>query len=194
MAEVKSGLSPEASLARAAHPAGPAELYQSGFYVQSARLVDCRAERCRKAGSLCKNEEAGGLTIENCSDTGSAYGLVVEYGGERMKIEEFVSEGATRRVLQMVGNDAEVEVEIRNFAGDGRPVLLGITDRLEFVDAPSHVEDLKRYRARGYAMRNNRIAIQLDRPMEAVEVHPPSANSVNMAGVTVEYCPPRPEI
>ncbi len=57
----------------------------------------------------------------------------------------------------MVGNDAEVEVEIRNFAGDGRPVLLGITERLEFVDAPGHVEDLKRYRARGYAMTGNRI-------------------------------------
>jgi hypothetical protein len=28
--------------------------------------------------------------------------------------------------------------------------------------------------------------------METVEVHPPSTNSVNMAGVTVEYYPPRP--
>ena len=43
---------------------GPAELYQSGFYVQSARLVDCSSEHCRKAGFLCKNEEAGGLVLE----------------------------------------------------------------------------------------------------------------------------------
>jgi hypothetical protein len=28
--------------------------------------------------------------------------------------------------------------------------------------------------------------------MEVIEVHAPSANSVNMAGVTVEYYPPRP--
>ena len=92
----------------------------------------------------------------------------------------------------MVGNGAEVGITILNFAGDGRPVLLGITERLEFVDAPGHVEDLERYRARGYAMKGNRIAIVTDRPMEVVEVHPPSGNAVNMAGVTVEYSPPRP--
>jgi hypothetical protein len=92
----------------------------------------------------------------------------------------------------MVGNGAEVEVEIRNFAGDGRPVLLGVTERLEFLDAPGHVEDLARYRARGYAMAGNQIRIVTDRPMEVVEVHAPSVNSVEMAGVTVEYYPPRP--
>ena len=170
----------------------PAELYQSGFYVQSARLVDCEAALCRKAGFLCKNEEAGGLVLEHCSDRYSAYGLVIEYGGERATVEGFVSDGARRRALQMVGNDAEVEVEVRNFAGSGRPVLLGVTERLEFVDAPGHAEDLKRYRARGYSMRGNRIRIVTDRPMEAVAVHPPSANRVEMAGVTVEYYPPRP--
>ena len=72
-------------------------------------------------------------------------------------------------------------------------MLLGITERLEYVDAPSHVEDLKRYRARGYAMAGNRIAIVTDRPTESVEVHSPSANSVNMAGLTVERCPPKPK-
>ncbi len=41
-------------------------------------------------------------------------------------------------------------------------------------------------------MKGNRIAIVVDRPMEVVEVHPPSANTVNMAGVTIEYYPPRP--
>ncbi len=171
---------------------GPAELYQSGFYVQSARLVDCKAERCRKAGFLCKNEEVGGLILIDCSDAGSAYGLVIEYGGNGARVEGFVSDGATRRALQMVGNDAEVEVEICNLAGSGRPVLLGVTERLEFVDAPGHVADLARYRARGYTMRGNRIAIVADRPMETIEIHPSSANSVNMAGVTLEYYPPSP--
>ncbi len=47
----------------------PTELYQSGFYVQSATLVDCRTERCRKAGFLCKNQEAGWLVLEHCQDT-----------------------------------------------------------------------------------------------------------------------------
>ena len=40
---------------------GAGGVYQSGFYVQSARLVDCSSEHCRKAGFLCKNQEAGGL-------------------------------------------------------------------------------------------------------------------------------------
>ena len=41
-------------------------------------------------------------------------------------------------------------------------------------------------------MKGNRIRLVTDRPMEAVEVHPPSRNSVEMAGVTVEYYPPSP--
>jgi hypothetical protein len=170
----------------------PAELFQSGFYVQSATLIDCVAERCRKAGFLCKNQEAGGLSLIDCSDSGSGYGLVIEYGGNRAKIAGFVSTGATRRALQMVGNDAELGITIVDFAGSGRPVLLGITERLEFVDAPGHVEDVKRYRARGYVMKGNRIRLVTERPMESVEVHPPSANTVNMVGITIEYYPPRP--
>ena len=77
-------------------------------------------------------------------------------------------------------------------SNDGRPVLLGVTGRLEFVDAPGHVADLARYRARGYAMTGNRIVIGIDRPMEVVQVHPPPANSGNMAGVPAEYNPSRP--
>jgi len=41
-------------------------------------------------------------------------------------------------------------------------------------------------------MKGNRISVVIDRPMDAVEVHPPSINGVEMAGVTVEYSPPRP--
>jgi hypothetical protein len=63
---------------------------------------------------------------------------------------------------------------------------------IEFADAPGHAADLARYRARGYAMKGNRIRLVTDRPMEVVEVHPPSVNSMEMAGVTVEYYPPAP--
>ncbi len=69
-------------------------------------------------------------------------------------------------------------------------MFLGVTERLEFVDAPSHAGDLKRYRARGYAMRNNRIDIVTDHPEDLVEVHPPSRGSVDLDGLTVERCPP----
>ena len=169
---------------------GPAELYQSGFYVQSATLVDCHAERCRKAGFLCKNQEPGGLSLIDCSDTGSAYGLVIEYGGNGAKVKDFVSDGATRRALQMVGNDAEVGITILGFAGTDRPVLLGVTERLEFVDAPAHAADLERYRARGYRMAGNRITVVTDHPEALVEVHEPSRGTVDLGGLTVERCPP----
>jgi hypothetical protein len=87
---------------------GPAALYHSGFHIQFARLVDCHTERCRKAGSLCKNQEAGGPVLTECSDTGSEYGLVIEYGGNRANVAVCVSTGASRRALQMGGNEAEV--------------------------------------------------------------------------------------
>ena len=89
-------------------------------------------------------------------------------------------------------NNATVEIVIVNFAGDNQLVLLGITGRLEYVDAPSHVEDLKRYRARGYAMAGNRIAIVTDQPADLVEVHPPSRGKVDLDGLTMERCPPAP--
>ena len=41
-------------------------------------------------------------------------------------------------------------------------------------------------------MTGSRIAIVTDRPQSTVDVHPPSVNSVEMAGVTVEYSPPVP--
>ncbi len=144
----------------------------SGCPDQDGRLSSELAER-----PADREDHVAVLALERCRDTGSAYGLVIEYGGNGAKVVGFVSDGATHRALQMVGNDAEVEIEIRNFAGDGRPVLLGVTERLEFVDAPGHAADLARYRARGYAMQGNRIAIVVDRPQSVVEVHGPSANS-----------------
>ncbi|MEN6518859.1 MAG: hypothetical protein ABFC38_11905 [Methanospirillum sp.] len=41
-------------------------------------------------------------------------------------------------------------------------------------------------------MAGTRIRIVTGRSMDAVEVHPPSANSVDLSGVTVECCPPHP--
>ena len=71
-------------------------------------------------------------------------------------------------------------------------MLLGVTERLEYVDPPSHIEDLKRYRARGYVMAGNRIAIVTDRPEDLVEVHSPSRGKVDLGGLTVERYRPVP--
>ena len=144
---------------------------------------------CRRIYLLSRNDT---LFSKAASDTGSTCGLVIEYGGNRAIVEDFVSTGATRRALQMVGSDAEVGITILGFAGTGRPVLLGITERLEFVDASGHVDDLKRYQARGYWMDGNRIAVVTDYLRDLVEVHPPSRGSVDPGVVTVERCPQVP--
>ena len=60
------------------------------------------------------------------------------------------------------------------------------------MDAPSHVEDLERYRGRGYRMVNNRINIVTDHDADLVEVHQPSRGSVDLGGLSVERCPPVP--
>ena len=70
-------------------------------------------------------------------------------------------------------------------------MLLGITERFEFVDAPGHAENLEWYRARGYRMVNNRINTITDYPRDLVEVHPPSRGTVDLGGLAVERCPPR---
>jgi hypothetical protein len=59
-------------------------------------------------------------------------------------------------------------------AGGDRPVLLGVTERLEFVDAPGHGADLTQYRARVYVMKGNRITITTDRDVDLLEIHPSS--------------------
>ena len=64
--------------------------------------------------------------------------------------------------------------------------------RLEFAGVPGRAVHIKYYRARCHRMAGNRIAIVTDRPQSAVEVHPASVNSVEMAGATVENYPPGP--
>ena len=178
----------------------PAELYQSGYYLQDhVTLNRCQAKNNRKAGYLLKNESPGSVVLDSCSDEGSAYGLVIEYGGGGLIARQFVSTGAIRRVLQATAIDADLEIGIVRFAGDGRPVLLGITERLDFVDALAHAADLARYRVISRPFSGSLV---LEVPTAAlvsdlVEVHPPSAGSVDLSGVTVRVSGdsgPRPPV
>jgi hypothetical protein len=55
-----------------------------------------------------------------------------------MLIWASVPDGALRCALQMVGNEADIGIAILSLAGEERLVLLGITGRLKFMDAPAH--------------------------------------------------------
>ncbi len=67
--------------------------------------------------------------------------------------------------------------------------LLGQDIRVPILDEPEHVAELERYRARGYAMKDNRIAIRTDLA-NVVDVHPQSLGMIDLSGLVVP--PPRP--
>ena len=109
---------------------------------------------------------------------------------QRMFVSDADSQGSVpgrtaRQALQVVGNDAEAGITIRPFAGDGQPVLPGVTGRPAFASAPGHAADL----ARGDAMKNNRVRIVTGRPQSAVDLHPPTVNSGTKDSVAAEYLP-----
>ncbi|WP_440950686.1 hypothetical protein [Methanosphaerula subterraneus] len=128
----------------------------------------------------------------------TAIDLVIEYGGAGIIARGFVSTGATRRALQATAIDADLEIGIVNFAGDGRPVLLGITERLDFVDSgprgrPRSVPGVGRPFSGSLV-----LEVPASVPIsDLVEVHPPSVRSVDLSGVTVRVSEdpgPRPPV
>jgi hypothetical protein len=162
----------------------PGELYQSGFYLQRAKLVRCGTIRSRKAGFLVKNAEANSLEMIDCWSRGCAYGLVIEYGGVGAKVKNFVAEQNTRRALQATAQNADIAIEIRDFKGAGRPVLLGITERLEFVDStkPGNIKTLATRRADAKPF-TGKLRIRAT-GRDLVEVHRPSKGVVSLDGVS----------
>ena len=69
----------------------------------------------------------------------------------------------------------------------------GVTERLEFVDAPGHAADLKRNHARGYRM-GNRIVNVTDNEADLIEVRTPSRGMVDPSLIAVEHYPPAAEM
>ena len=57
----------------------------------------------------------------DCSDTRSTWGFVIEYGGNRGKVEGFVSDGATPGALRTDRNAAEGGIDIRTSPATAGP-------------------------------------------------------------------------
>ena len=130
----------------------PKEMYEAGFYLQDALMKDCRTENCR-VGYLIGTVTTGGLVMKNCADTGSLYSLVVEYGGNGAQVDNFVSRGAKRRALQVLGKGVNyTNITIEDFKGSGQPIMLGKMEKVIYIDAPSHQEDVKRYLQMKYSV------------------------------------------
>ena len=172
----------------------PGELYQSGYYLQSGTLINCCSSGSRKAGFLLKNGEPNSLTLRGCRSIGDAYGLVVEYGGVGLKVSDFIAERNSRRALQATAQAADIEITIRDFRGAGRPVLLGITERLELVDSTKagNIRTLATRRKDAKPFTGSLRITAAGRDL--VEVHPPSRGAVSLAGVVYITDDQAPEI
>lgn len=180
----------------------PTEMYEAGCYVQSAKILNTTTIDCR-VGFLCGNEESNALTISGCTDRGSLYSLVVEYGGNGAVVENFTSIGAKRRAVQVLGQNVKyANIKVQEFAGTGTPVMLGLMEKVIFIDAPSHAQDVKRYLAMTYRV-NGKFDFLSDKAYSKISdfvgVHPGS--TVDWEGITlgkidgkppVEVIPPNP--
>jgi hypothetical protein len=172
----------------------PNEIYESGFYLQSGTLKNCKTVNCR-CGILAGNEVANSLVIEGHEDEGSQYALAIEVGGAGAQVIDFTSTGATRRALQAVGSNLKIsEFKIAKFAGKGAPVMLGLNERLVFVDAPSHIKDLARYRGFTYNVTGTMdfLSDTLTQLSDLIEVH--SGSRVDMSRVHLSHLEPAPVV
>jgi len=162
------------------------EMYEAGFYVQDALIRNCETERCR-VGYLCGNENSGGLTIVDSKDTGSQYSLVVEYGGNGATVSNFVSDGATTRALQILGQHVTyTNIAIKNFKGTGAPIMVGKMGKLIYADAPSHKADMKRYLDMPYTVSGRfDILSTITQRDDLVEVW--DGSTMNWDGFTMHY-------
>ncbi len=160
------------------------ERYEAGFYLQDALLKGCSTQNCR-VGYLIGNENANGFSMKDCSDTGSDYSLVVEYGGNGINVDGFTSTGANTRALQMCGRDVSyTNFKIVDFKGKKAPINVGTTQKLIYVDAPSHKKDLKRYDDITYKVTGRfDIVSPYTQVADLIEVH--KGSSFDMSRVTL---------
>lgn len=124
----------------------PKEMYEAGFYLQDAVLKNCITKDCR-VGYLIGNVNSGGLTMVNCSDTGSDYGAAIEYGGNKAVVSGLTLKDNTIRSLIVLGQDVKytgIRVEPAKTMKD-RPVLIGRMSKLIYCDSPYHKNDYQRY-------------------------------------------------
>jgi len=168
------------------------EIYESGFYLQSGTLKNCKTVNCR-CGILAGNEVANSLVIEGHEDEGSQYALAIEVGGAGAQVIDFTSTGATRRALQAVGSNLKITgFRVQQFAGKGKPVMLGLNERLVFVDSPSHVKDLARYQGFTYNVTGSMdfLCDNITQTGDLIEVHPGSR--VDWSRVHLSHLDPAP--
>lgn len=141
-------------------PAESVEKFRSGVYMQNGTIRNVHTEACAGAGFALKNQESTMLRVEQCSDTGSQYGMICEYGAPNAVIE-FTSKAATRRAfLGQVGGSGTLDLTIID--PPETAVTLGRTIRSDYIDCPNHAadRDTGKYAVVGYAVNGFNIIIR----------------------------------
>jgi hypothetical protein len=136
------------------------EKFRSGFYVQTGRLVDCRTEACANAGFGIINERANTLEVVNCSDEGSAYGMILNYAAPGAKIQ-FTSKGAKVRAFNGQAGSGGGSLDLTLVDPPSPAVTFGRALRIDYLGCDNHAAQQRdKYDRLGYSMSGRAIIIR----------------------------------
>ena len=135
------------------------EKFRSGFYVQTGRLVDCRTEACANAGFGIINEKANSLEVVNCSDEGSAYGMILNYAAPGARIQ-FTSTGAKVRAFVGQAGSGGGSLDLTLVDPPSPAVTFGRALRIDYLGCSNHdAQQRDKYDRLGYSINRSAITI-----------------------------------
>jgi hypothetical protein len=137
------------------------EKFRSGFYVQTGRLVDCRTEACANAGFGIINERANSLEVVNCSDEGSAYGMILNYAAPGARIQ-FTSKAAKVRAFvgQAGSGGGSLDLTVHD-APTPKAITLGRALRIDYLGCDNHAAQQRdKYDRLGYTLQGDAITVR----------------------------------
>ena len=136
------------------------EKFRSGFYVQTGRLVDCHTRDCANAGFGIINEKANTLEVVNCSDEGSAYGMILNYAAPGAKIQ-FTSMAAKVRAFVGQAGSGGGSLDLTLVAPPSPAVTFGRALRIDYLGCDNHAAQQRdKYDRIGYSMSGRAIIIR----------------------------------
>ena len=136
------------------------EKFRSGFYVQTGRLVDCRSEFCANAGFGIINEKANTLEVVNCSDEGSAYGMILNYAAPGARIQ-FTSKAAKVRAFVGQAGSGGGSLDLTLVDPPSPAVTFGRALRIDYLGCDNHAAQQRdKYDKLGYSINSSGIILR----------------------------------
>lgn len=150
---------------------GSVEKFWHGFYTPHAKIVDCTSENCRHAGIALINTESNKVVVERCVDTGSAYGMILNYAAYGAKVQ-FASKSAKVRAFvgQAGSGGGTLDLTVIDPPKAGPHVTFGRALRADYIDCPNHNgtkagDQGPKYDKYGYTLDGTKITIRSVAPL-----------------------------